>query len=189
MHVAFLASRTGGSALAPPAARAALQAIADAVRQIPGARLVVKPHPVDNTRVAEDVLRAFPDFGVARDATSQDVILRSDVVIIVSSTTGFEACLADRPLVIFNPTGIKGLLDLQKSGAAVLAEGPDELLQALRQVRHDASFREALARGRRLLIAERLNGGRGDATEQVADVLAGLLGDRRSTPHAAAALA
>jgi hypothetical protein len=181
LEVAFMASRTGGTMVSHGQARMCLVAAANALSRIPNAHLTVKIHPGDNTGMVPDVMRAFPQFAVVRSGNSQDVIVHSDLVIVVSSTTGLEACVADKPLIVLDVFGDPDVVPYAGYGAALsipVARGDlaGELERAISRLRDDASVAAALAEGRQRLLDDMLHGARGDAVEQAAAAVAALLG-------------
>ncbi len=68
-----------------------------------------------------------PNCRIVRDKTSQQVIRDSDVVIVVSSSTGAEACIADKPLIVLRLPGIPEVIPYRKYGAAeeIWVDRPD----------------------------------------------------------------
>jgi hypothetical protein len=179
LRIAFMASRTGGQVVSSAIAKLHLGAIADATSQIPGATLTVKIHPADKTGTAELLLKDLPRVKVIREGNSQDVILQVDVVIVVSSTTGLEACIADKPLIVVETQGLSEYGPYREYGAALHVaidriEDSKRLAEAVRSLSADENVLGELARGRRRLIDDLLNGGRGDATQLTANGLAEL---------------
>jgi hypothetical protein len=180
-HVAYMPSRTGGAVVSSAEARASVLTVARAVRQLPGGRLTVKLHPGDQTGVIPEALREFPEFSAVQSGSSAEVILDSDAVIVVSSTTGFEACAADKPLVLLNLTNNAVTLPYVEYGAAleVLPQPGDDAAVILEEKLlslHDPAVAKGLAAGRQRLLKELLNGGQGNAAETAAAAVARLLG-------------
>ena len=118
LKVAYMASRTGGQVVSFSIARLQLMTVARAVSEIPNGQLTVKMHPGDNSRMIETFLQDCPGVRLIRDGSSQDVILQTDVVIVASSTTGLEACIADKPLVVLETKGLFEYNPYRKYGAA-----------------------------------------------------------------------
>jgi len=176
-EVALMASRTGGLMVSYAQAKSCLLAVAAAVGQLARAHLTVKLHPGDHTGMVPEEMRAFPQFRVVHDGNAQDVILQSDVVIVVSSTTGLEACVADKPLIVLDVFDDPNAVPYANYGAAVSvpigAGNPtDQIARVLASVRDDVALRASLAEGRRRLLDDMLNGAAGDAVEQAATAVA-----------------
>jgi hypothetical protein len=177
IRITYLASRTGGLAVNSAIARLCLSTVVEAVARIPNGRLMVKLHPGDKTGMIEGRMRDFRDVEVVRDRDSQDVICRCDVAIVVSSTTGFEACMAGKPLIVLNVSGVPDYGPYQQYGAALQLtlddpSAPLKLAEAIQKLSSDPAKLEALADGRRRLINDLLNGGAGNATALTAEAIA-----------------
>jgi len=136
----------------------------------------------------EEILKDYPNVKLIRDGNSQDIILQSDVVITVSSTTGLEACIADKPLIVLETKGLSEYGPYRKYGAALHVSVEDGqasslLADTIRILISNSSAKLAeLAKGRRLLIDDLLNGGRGDAIELTAQAVADLIGGQVGGP-------
>ena len=102
------------------AAEACLANVARAVAEIPFARLIAKVHPGDKTGMVERTVGELPSCTIVKSGNSQDVILESDIVIVVSSTTGLEACVADKPLIVLEPVGFPSFGTYAQYGAALM---------------------------------------------------------------------
>jgi hypothetical protein len=148
LRVLFFASRTGGMVVGSAAARIALEVVASAVRASDDAVLTVKTHPNDRTGLAQQVLGGAPGVSVVTDGSAAALVRKHDVVIVMSSTTGYDACLLERPLIVFGGSAVDegGYLGY---GAALPAEDEDELVASLLAIRNDFDVREQLAEGRK----------------------------------------
>ena len=171
LKIVFLPTRSEGFTLAT--GRAVLGGVVDAIATIPEAELTLKPHPNDRTTIPEEVIARHPRFTLVRVGDAGKMVLEADLVVVYASTTGNEACLADRPLIVLG-TSATDYSIFTEYGAALRVEEPKDLAAAIRALQTDPARREALALGRRKLIDDMLNGGRGDAASRVADELADL---------------
>jgi hypothetical protein len=167
LRLLFLASRTAGMVSNEAVSRVTLQAMAEAAKDL-GAELAVKVHPGDQTDVPEQVLGGRPGVRIVRSGSSQALILESDIIVVVSSTTGYEACLAGRPLVVFNLTGEQDFVDYVRLGAALPVVDPADLAPTIQKIVDEATVREGLAAGRQRVLDSGLSGGSGDAAERCA---------------------
>jgi hypothetical protein len=170
-QVAYMASRSGGAAMSAATARRTVEAIARAVGDIPNAHLVVKLHPGDRTQVVQEALRPYPSVTLMSSGDSRQVVLESDLVLVYSSTTGLEACLADKPLIVVNLTRSKDFMDYAVFGAALEVREEGQLLPSMRAALELPETREGLREGRRRLADALLNGARGDSVELAAQRL------------------
>jgi hypothetical protein len=188
IRVAYLASRTAGSAVNYATAKHCLLTIVEAVSKVPNAHLTVKVHPGDKTGMVEGLLEAFPNVSVVLEESSQDVICQCDVAIVVSSTTGLEACMAEKTLIALEIQGVPDYGTYQEYGAAIqFTLGQPEAAQALADtIQSLASSRgklDQLAGGRLRLVDDLLNGGTGNAIELTAAAIADLATGRTAMPR------
>jgi hypothetical protein len=180
LRVALMASRTAGAALGYSAAQSCLVSVADAVAEIPAARLIVKIHPGDKTGMIDRTVGKRPHCTIVKAGASQDVILESDIIVVVSSTTGLEACVADKPLIVLEPEGVPSFGSYAQYGAALEVhlqrDGDSQrIAEAIELLQCDASVVAGLALGRRRLVDDMLNCGRGDAAILAAHAIATLV--------------
>lgn len=165
--IVFMASRTGGVVSSEAVSRATLKALVAAVGSLTNAQLVVKAHPGDSTRVPEEETAGRPGVRLVRGGSSQDLILEADVVVVVSSTTGFEACVAGRPLLELNLTGLAESAEYASAGAALLVTDASAVGGALERLRLDRALVDELRRRQRELVQNMLCGADGRAAERV----------------------
>ncbi|HEX3999269.1 MAG TPA: hypothetical protein VHX65_12020 [Pirellulales bacterium] len=192
LEIAYMASRTGGQVVSVSLAKLHLMAIVRAAAVIPNSRLTVKVHPADYTGIIDSVLRQHPHVRIVREGSSQDVTLQSDVVIVVSSTTGLEACIADKPLIVIETKGLSEYGPYRQYGAAIQVaidhvDDSERLAIIIRQLSTDSKALAELAEGRRRLVDDLLNGGRADATELTARAIVELFRGRSESSEVIAA--
>lgn len=173
LKIAYMASRTGGLVVSTSVAKLHLTAIARAASQIAGAQLIVKVHPADRTGMIEQALSGFPGVSIVREGSSQEIILQSDIVIVASSTTGLEACIANKPLIVVESKGLSEYGPYREYGAALHigindVDAFQRLADAICNLAADPAKLDKLARGRRQLVDDLLNGGKGNASELTA---------------------
>lgn len=150
--------------------------------------LRVKLHPGDHSPIAQQVAAEFPGYRVQRHGDSRELTRWADLAVVVSSTTGNEACVLGKPLIVLNLEQIRLHVEFVRYGAALEVTEPDGLLPAIRQIEDDAATRHSLAAGRRRLVDDQLDGARGQATHRVARAIAAEVSERGATPQAAAPL-
>lgn len=141
------------SAFDPPEERRALlQALCLAVKPLPGCALVVKLHPDEtNDRFHREMAASvgLTAVRVVRDTDPWELLYVSDVVVVASSTMGYEAIVMDRAViqVIYRAHG-KEIYPYAASGAALDVRTLGEIGPALRRALDDEHTCEALRRGR-----------------------------------------
>ncbi len=97
-----------------------LDALLDALRQVPDAHLTIKPHPADYSQIYE---RKAADAGLQTRVTLRHDALEAlfpetDVVIAEDSTAALDACLAGKPIVHAHFAPSPAVLPLVATGAA-----------------------------------------------------------------------
>jgi hypothetical protein len=180
--IGFMASRTDGAALGYSAAKLCLEAASRATKEFPGSRLLVKIHPGDKTKMVHRLAGGLDYCTLVEGGNSQDVICQSDIVIVASSTTGLEACIADKPLIVLKPKGVPAFGPYAEYEAAIEVELSsngcgESVAAAIRALQSDSILTRKLAAGRQRLVADMLNGGRGDASALAAQAIAALVQD------------
>jgi len=117
-------------------------------RQLPEARFIIKWHPAEQ-----------PEAGIG-DGVSQvhrgntlDLLRRSDVVLVVSSTVALEAMYLDRPVIFLGRADADSPFHPPEDGAGIRADGPDELLQQLRSLLANPLLRERVTTGQRAFLS------------------------------------
>jgi|GEM_PF-417121 hypothetical protein len=112
----------------------ALLAVADACRERPGFKFVVRSHPHKRKKPAQDVADwlaavelAAPDLHIDpfSPVDSYALMRQADVVVTYGSTTGVEAGFAGRPVIVMGPSAYDEL------GCATRVRTADELGRAI----------------------------------------------------------
>lgn len=114
----------------------ALATLADAVRGMSGAELVVRTHPHMRLKPQDDLVQwraavtaAEPTahFDAADPLDSYELMTRADVIFTYGSTSGVEAAFVGRPVVVMGPSAYDLL------GCATRARTSEEVRAALQQ--------------------------------------------------------
>jgi SAM-dependent methyltransferase len=119
-----------------------IRELARVLAQEPDCRVIVKPHPMDQT----DYTRW--DNGrirIARDVQVGALMEAADVVVCMTSTTQFEAVLREKPVVLLARSALSG------KGIAYETRSSADLLPSVRLALLRDRFEERSARGRRFL--------------------------------------
>jgi len=171
LKVAYMASNSGGAYVNRAHAEEIALTIVDTIREIPDASLYIKKHPGDSTGILDKVADNSSHVILVENKVSQEVIVNSDIVIAVSSTTGYEAILANRPLIVFNYKEIVPFNHYVSTGAAVEVTNKKELLMTIRALQKDQSLREGLQKGRKQFIDHFINEGKGNAISTASNTI------------------
>jgi hypothetical protein len=178
-RILLLASRPGGSVVNATLFERILRATAAAVLAKPNRSLTVKLHPADHSGIAQRLFGSHERVHVVEMAKVSDLLLDCDAAVVTSSTTGLEACVCDKPLIEFDPTGTQPMVDYARYGAALCVGRESDLNDALEKALGDESVRRDLAAGRRRLLADLLNGGCCNATEGAAREILNMINEAR----------
>lgn len=106
----------------------------NAVKEIPNAVLVAKPHPTEKRYLLVEQLKQWniTNVIVSDNQTVElaEILLSSSIVALAWSMTGLEAIMLDRPVVAINPYSkdYNQFIPYIKAGAAVEANSTRELI-------------------------------------------------------------
>ena len=106
-------------------------AIRAVARAQPDLQLVIRPHPLDADGSWEAIVGELPNVVVARGGTASGWIRRALMVVHNGSTIGFEAAVAGRPLVSFQPVDDRADMVSNRLGRSATTR--DELLGLVAQ--------------------------------------------------------
>jgi hypothetical protein len=155
----------------------ALPELAEAVRQLPGMRLVIKPHPAETPDVYGSVVNGIANISVAGMNTDLARLLTAaDALVTMNSTVAIDALALQLPsLVVGLPNNLSPFV---QAGAMVGADGADAIRRALESVLYDSEVRQrVLAAG--AAFADRFAlASDGQAAARSADAILGLAGSR-----------
>ena len=152
-RVTYFPSMSAGSTVSLGNSRRMLLTVLRAIEAMQDTKLVVKIKGGDEFPIINEIDET-QFMQIVRDRDAVDVILESDVVIVSTSTVGFEACALDKPLVVLNFPGIQINGAYLEYEAALFAATEAELKVCLERIRDDEQAVEHLRIGRRKLVHE-----------------------------------
>jgi hypothetical protein len=151
----------------------AFGALIEAVRQMPGVRLVIKCHPAESPAPYEHAAGGAANVTIApSSADLTRLVAAASLLVTVNSTAAIEAMALDVPaLVVALPNNLSPFVDAGAvAGAATLVEiGP-----MLRALLYDQMFRARLGEGRRAFMARYGITADGRAAVRAADAILSL---------------
>jgi hypothetical protein len=154
-----------------------LPQLAEAVRQLPGMRLVIKPHPAETPDVYGAVVNGIANISVAGMNTDLARLLTAaDALVTMNSTVAIDALALLLPaLVVGLPNNLSPFV---QAGAMVGADGAEAIRRALESLLYDSGVRQrVLAAGAE--FADRFAlASDGRAAARSADAILGLAGSR-----------
>lgn len=151
-------------------ARRVLGAFCSAAAQVPGAAIVIKPHPAETADAYAEIVRSTPGVKVSAATTPLAELLASArAVVTVNSTVALDAGALGIPaLVIGLPNNLSPFVD---AGAFAAASDPAEVTGVLHRILYDEGFRQQLAERRRAVFGEPFTYGPGGASAASADAV------------------
>jgi hypothetical protein len=154
-------------------ARGVLSGFMDAASAVPGAAVVIKPHPAETAHAYADVLRDWPRTRIAPPELSLAALLSiTRVVVTVNSTVALDAAVFDIPaLVVGLPNNLSPFVE---AGALAGSPDPAEATALLNRILYDEKFRQQLAERRRAVLGDRSDRGNGRAAAAGADAVLAL---------------
>ena len=154
-----------------------LPELAEAVRQLPGMRLVIKPHPAETPDVYGAAVGRIANISVAgMDTDLGRLLTAADALVTMNSTVAIDALALRLPaLVVGLPNNLSPFV---QAGAMAGADGADAIRRALESLLYDAEVRQrVLAAG--TAFADRFAlASDGRAAARSADAILGLAGSR-----------
>jgi hypothetical protein len=155
--------------------------VIDAILSVPGAGVIVRPHPSQDTVPLRAVMRDCPSGRVSWQAEPPifDVLSAADMVVVQFSTVAIEAAILERPVITANFSGVPDPVPYARYGLSAAARTPADIAS------HVAAVVEARRRGETAALSrvtaeglERLVGPvDGRSTERTVAALAELLHD------------
>jgi hypothetical protein len=154
-------------------ARGLLRGFMDAASAVPGAAVIIKPHPAESAHAYAEVLRNQPGIRIAPPELSLAALFSiARAVVTVNSTVALDAAVFDIPaLVIGLPNNLSPFVD---AGALAGSEDPAEVTALLNRILYDEKFRQQLAERRRAVLGDHADRGNGRAAAAAADAVLAL---------------
>lgn len=125
------------------------QLILDTVCEIPkhfkDLNVIIKPHPAESFEGVSQILKDKKydsQVRVIRDRTSYDLLNLCDMAITVFSTTGLEAILLRKPLIVANFTNMEDLLGCVDSQVAYEARDSVQLYSQIKMILDESGYQK-----------------------------------------------
>lgn len=147
-----------------------IRAMSTYVSNTQGARLVVKPHPMEGFATYEELISEIENIVLKKPTDDIAQLLNeSDVVVLISSTVGIEAALMGKPIICLNIGGLGASIYLQ-TGIAIEVSQIDELAPGVVAALFDENAKKRLSEARERFIQDYAFG-QGDAAKRVAELI------------------
>jgi len=143
------------------------------MKNFPEVQFVIKVHPAEQDillyeSIARDVGRKCI---VVRDFDIHQILYVSDIVLLCFSTTGIEAMILKKPLIILCQFMEKPPVDYASEGAAIRTRTEQELKKTIQELLENEQARESLAKNRDTYIYKYAYIQDGKSTERVCDLI------------------
>lgn len=163
--------------------RNAAEALAAAAQAIPGATLIIRPHPSESPSLYAGLEQKYSRTKVQPGGKLYSLIASADLVLTEISTVAFESILLGKPVGIVNFTGRVISSNYPesyvKSGAALPISKTSNVANQIRLLLHDKKTSSALQKGRERFIREQVFKLDGKASKRVAAIIVKLSSKRQ----------
>jgi hypothetical protein len=159
--------------------RSHLPGLLSAIRDLTGARAVIKTHPAETPAPYEAAAHGVPNARVLPASAPLAPLLRAaDVVATVNSTVAIDALVLGVPaLTVGLPNNLSPFVE---AGAMVGTAAADEIGPALRRVLYDQGFRQQLEAAAAAVTARYRIAADGRAAERSAEAVLALAGSPKT---------
>ena len=112
---------------------------------------------------------------MVKDIDTLGLINASELLITVSSMTGLEAMILDKPLITINLTDLPDTFPYAEYGASVSVSRPEDFTPAIEKCLNDNQVKKKLKIGRERFIRDYLHALDGKSTDRIISVVESLL--------------
>lgn len=122
-----------------------LRSIIEAMKKHNDKQLIIKLHPNEDGKIQQIILNEMGYQALLiKDIPAPSIIGISDLVITVSSTTGLEAVVMDKPLMSINLTGEPDFIPYNDMGIGLGVYDKEQVAQAITTLFEDKDIRAKL---------------------------------------------
>lgn len=155
-----------------------IEAIGSFIEDSTHFRLIVKPHPAENTKIYNHIAKKYKN--VILHKSSEDIsslVASTDILVTVSSTVAIEAALLDKPVICINTANEESMY--VSSGIAIEVKKLEEVIPAIKDVLYNEEVRKKLAEARKKFVYEHAHIQDGKASKRVADLIIQMIEESR----------
>ncbi len=148
----------------------AIEEIGRLIKRREDISLVVKPHPGESGELYTQCVEELGERAIVRKDTenTDNMLIEASLVIIVSSTVGLDAAIADKPIILLNT---EKRLDSPYSSISIEVRQLEELIPAIENLLDDDEVQERLRLARQKFVYELAYTQDGEASKRVADLI------------------
>ncbi|MEN6552516.1 MAG: CDP-glycerol glycerophosphotransferase family protein [Methanobacterium sp.] len=140
-------------------------------------KLIVKPHPSENTDYYKSITKQFSQKISVKDSGDNiiDLLLDADVLINLFSTVGLEAAILEKPMVCVNLYNQK--IVYIESGVALEVKNLKDLKSKINDILYNDKIRDKLADNRKKFVYNYAYIQDGKASERICDAIIKMIED------------
>lgn len=140
--------------------------------------LVVKPHPAESGELYKSIAREFhPRVTVEKPTEDiQNLLLKADVLITISSTVGIDAAIANKPIILLKTTNI-GEIPYQHISMEV--QRAEEIASVVKNLADRNDRQDEVLEAREKFVYEHAYIQDGQASKRVADLIIQMIEDSK----------
>jgi CDP-glycerol glycerophosphotransferase (TagB/SpsB family) len=132
-----------------------IKGLMNSLPKLPNCQLVIKLHPSEDGKLTRRLNAEYGKLAIITKNTNlHELILASDVLVTVHSTTGLEAMLLGKPVLVINLTGKPDMMPYVESGAALGVYDENDILGTLEEILYNPKTRDKLADKRKEFVAD-----------------------------------
>ncbi len=146
-----------------------INAVYNAIKSLENVKLIIKLHPnEDQNAPLYKENKTIKPIIIGKDGDTYKLIYICDLMITKTSTTGIEAILINKPLIILNLSGKPDTVNFVSEGVAIGVYNPDDLAKSIKMLLEDPDY---LHKNREKFIRKYLYRADGKATERLVSIL------------------
>lgn len=157
--------------------KALLECVFVAMKDIPNAQLVVKPHPSENENFHRRIARhmSIDNVIINKQINLQALLFACDALLCVHSTVALEAIRLKKPVISINLTNIVDRMDYAGNGVALGVCKKEDIPKAIISVLEDEKVKEGLIENGSNYAFDHLYKNDGKATKRVVEVIEAMI--------------
>jgi len=152
-----------------------LRGVLSAMKEFPDKQLIIKLHPAEDNSLAKGVTEEMRLDPIITHRYLNEILIMSDLVLVVNSGVGLEAMILDKPVIAINLTGQPDLVPYASSGAAIGVYREEDIAPAMRDALYNEDVRQRLAVNRKKFVYDYAYKQDGEASKRVAQLIRNMI--------------
>lgn len=146
----------------------------NALKELENHQIIVKLHPAYQTRYKAMILNLAAEENINIKIIKNslwDLLAISDILITFTSTTGLEAMIFNKPVLIIDLEYKEDMVGYGSSGAAILINNQKNIISSIKNILYDDKTREKLAKASEKFVYDNAYLLDGKSSERVANLI------------------